>query len=183
MSMAIGGVMLAGSVVSAGAQELVSRPWQFGLVGGMTVPLGNLSQQSTTGWHAGALINLGVPLVPLGARIEATWYQMGTKSFGDGNSAKARIIAGTFDVTYTLATVPIVKPYLIGGVGAYNVKFDDTRFTTIGSNSQTRFGINAGAGLRVQLTGFSTFVEARWHDIFLTGQSRQMLPISVGISF
>jgi len=51
------------------------------------------------------------------------------------------------------------------------------------SNSQTKFGLNAGAGLRFQLTGFSTFIEARWHTIFTKGSNAQMVPISVGITF
>ncbi|HEU4586637.1 MAG TPA: hypothetical protein VFR95_12865, partial [Gemmatimonadaceae bacterium] len=49
--------------------------------------------------------------------------------------------------------------------------------------TQTKFGLNAGAGLRFQLTGFSTFVEARWHTIFTEGKNTQVIPISVGISF
>lgn len=183
VSVAAAGAVLGGSVTSARAQALISRPWQFGIVGGSTTPLGNLSDVATTGWHAGALINLGVPLVPVGARLEATWNQTGTKTFDDGTSSKVRIIAATFNATYTLVRVPIVKPYLIGGVGAYNVKFENTSLPRIGTNSQTRFGINAGAGFRVQLTGFAPFVEARWHDIFTTGRNQQMLPISIGISF
>lgn len=51
------------------------------------------------------------------------------------------------------------------------------------SNSQTKFGLNGGVGFRFQLTGFSTFVEARWHTIFTSGNNAQMVPISVGISF
>jgi hypothetical protein len=51
------------------------------------------------------------------------------------------------------------------------------------SNSQTKFGLNAGAGLRFQLTGFSTFIEARWHTIFTEGRNAQMVPITVGITF
>lgn len=180
---AVAGVVLGGWAMPAGAQALVSRPWQFGLIGGSTIPLGNLSDVATTGWHAGALLSLGVPLVPLGARIEATWNQTGTKTFVDGTSAKARVIAATFNMTYTLVKVPVVKPYLIGGVGGYNVKFENSYLPQIGSNSETRFGVNAGAGLRVQLAGFAPFVEARWHEIFTTGRNQQMLPISIGISF
>ena len=50
-------------------------------------------------------------------------------------------------------------------------------------NTQTKFGLNAGAGLRFQLTGFSTFIEARWHTIFTEGKNAQVVPISVGITF
>ena len=186
MTAAVAGAVLVGWSVGAGAQALVSSPVQFGIVGGTTVPVGNLDDIATSGWHAGVLMNIGLPLVPLGFRVDGVWHETGTKTFGDGNSAKARIIAGTLDATYALGAVPILKPYLIGGVGVYNVKFTNTAVPHIGSGdseSETRFGINAGIGLRVQLTGFSTFIEARWHDIFTTGNSQQMIPLSVGITF
>ena len=55
--------------------------------------------------------------------------------------------------------------------------------STDASRSQTKFGLNAGAGLRFQLTGFSTFIEARWHTAFTGGEHTQFVPISVGITF
>lgn len=172
--------------VPASAQ-LASSPARFGIVGGGTFPLGNLSDIASSGWHAGALVDLGLPLVPLGFRVEGAWHQLGTKTFTENtpggaftSTEKARVIAVTLNATYALGPQPLIKPYIIGGVGGYNVRFEPSDRDAF---SETRFGINLGAGLRVQLTGFSTFAEIRWHDIFTTGSSTQMLPISVGVTF
>lgn len=170
------------TVAVPASAQLASSPARFGIVGGGTVPLGNLSDIASSGWHAGALVDLGLPLVPLGFRVEGAWHQLGTKDTPNGisPSEKARVIAVTLNATYAFGPQPLIKPYIIGGVGGYNVKFEPS---DAASFSETRFGINLGAGLRVQLTGFSTFAEIRWHDIFTTGSSTQMLPISVGVTF
>ncbi len=177
----IAAVMSLAFAVPVSAQ-LASSPARFGLVGGGTFPVGNLSDFTSSGWHAGALVDLGLPLVPLGFRVEGTWHQLGSKDTPNGisPSEKARVVAVTLNATYAFGPQPLIKPYIIGGVGGYNVKFEPS---DADSFSETRFGINLGAGLRVQLTGFSTFAEIRWHDIFTTGSSVQMLPISVGVTF
>lgn len=188
---------MLGSVIAAvtslafavpASAQLASSPMRFGIVGGETFPVGNMSDIASSGWHAGALVDLGLPLVPLGFRVEGAWHQLGSKDVfmpdGAGGSTtakeKTRVIAVTLNATYAFGPQPIIKPYIIGGVGGYNVRFEQG---TLNPFSETRFGINLGAGLKVQLTGFSTFIEARWHDIFTTGTSEQMLPISVGVTF
>lgn len=170
------------TVAVPASAQLASSPARFGIVGGGTFPIGNLSDVSSSGWHAGALVDLGLPLVPLGFRVEGAWHQLGSKELGGliPESEKARVIAVTLNATYAFGPQPLVKPYIIGGVGGYNVRFEPSGADSF---SETRFGINLGAGLRVQLTGFATFAEIRWHDIFTTGSSVQMLPISVGVTF
>jgi hypothetical protein len=208
------GIILAAGSAPLSAQVIVSRPVRFGLAGGATVPVSDMSDVSKTGWHAGALLDIGVPLFPLGFRIDAMWNQLGKKDTPFG-TVKNRIIDGTANAVYSFGAMSPTKFYLIGGVGVYNMKTEvegsalalgdlsaqqashgtpgisrqiaPPSFQTIeggdASNSQTKFGLNAGAGLRFQLTGFSTFIEARWHTIFTNGSNAQMVPISVGFTF
>jgi opacity protein-like surface antigen len=211
--MACTALFVVGAPLSA--QVMVSRPVRFGVMGGATVPVSDMSNISKTGWHAGALVEAGVPLFPWGLRLDATWNQLGEKDIG-GATVKNRIIDGTLDVTYSFGGLSTTKFYLIGGLGVYNMKTDvdvtslnvpddllaqltqsdepgsarriappSRQIIDFGneSDSQTKFGLNAGAGFRFQLTGFSTFVEARWHTIFTEGSNAQMVPISVGITF
>ncbi|HEY9478846.1 MAG TPA: outer membrane beta-barrel protein [Gemmatimonadaceae bacterium] len=211
---AIAAVILAAGSAPLSAQVMVSRPVRFGIAGGATLPVSDLSDVSKTGWHAGALLDIGVPLFPLGFRIDGMWNQLGEKDTQFG-TIKNRIIDGTANAVYSFGGLSTTKLYLIGGVGVYNMKtelenatvpvFDlssreasrsapalsrqiaPPSFQVIetgdDSNSQTKFGLNAGAGLRFQLTGFSTFIEARWHTIFTEGRNAQMVPITVGITF
>jgi len=210
---AIAGVILAAGSVPLSAQVVVSKPVRFGIAGGATVPVSDISDFSKTGWHAGALVEAGVPLFPWGLRIDAMWNQLGKKETDIG-TVKNRIIDGTVNATYSFGGLSTTKFYLIGGLGIYNMKTEVTDMPIVfaaseqearadaprvarqiapptgqtgefdeAENTQTKFGLNAGAGLRFQLTGFSTFIEARWHTIFTEGKNAQMVPISVGITF
>ena len=211
---AVAGLIFAAGSAPLSAQVVVSRPVRFGVMGGATVPVSDMSDISKTGWNAGALLEAGVPLFPWGLRIDAMWNQLGKKDTEFG-SVKNRIIDGTVNATYSFGGLSTTKFYLIGGLGVYNLKTeiesDGQGLTPLSaqgvqraapgisrqiappslqvvdfgndSNSQTKFGLNAGAGLRFQLTGFSTFIEARWHTIFTEGRNAQMVPITVGITF
>jgi opacity protein-like surface antigen len=186
-----------GLIVSAGAapisaQAIVSSPVRFGIMGGATVPLSDLSDFNKTGWNAGALVTIGVPLVPVSFRIDGQWQQMQAKS-GVPFPADLRIIDGTANVVYTFGAALPTKFYLIGGLGVYNERFKDP--DTDISASGTKFGLNAGVGFKFQLTGFATFIEARYHNVIhgtdvgggdASGgdvRSLQFIPITVGITF
>ena len=182
-SVVAAGVMLTAGGRSAAAQ-MVASPVRFGITGGAAIPVGNLSDFVKSGWTAGALLDIGLPLVPVGFRIDGTWTQFSDKDLPGGGTGKERIIAGTADLVYALNSLAMTKFYLIGGIGVYNVKAERTDLILgSGTATDTKFGINAGAGVRVQLTGFSTFVEARWHDVFTQGSDPKMVPITVGITF
>jgi opacity protein-like surface antigen len=190
ISVAAAAAMLLASHAPLAAQMLTS-PFRFGITGGATLPVGNLSDRSNTGWNAGALLDVGLPLVPIGFRLDVTWQQLDTKRFAvgaaelpSGGEIKNRFIAGTFNALYTFNSMAPTKFYLIGGVGGYNWREEVAPLALpSATHSETKFGINAGAGFRFQLTGFSTFIEARWHDVFTTGPSSQFFPINVGITF
>jgi opacity protein-like surface antigen len=188
MISAAAAAMLVAASAPLGAQVLAS-PFRFGITGGATVPVGNLGDRSNTGWNAGGLLDVGLPFFPISFRLDVTWQQLGTKTLPNLSQFKNRFIAGTANVLYTFNPMAPTKFYLIGGIGGYNHRVEATPPPAPGgggpttTNSETKFGINAGAGLRFQFTGFSTFVEARWHDVFTTGPSSQFFPINVGITF
>lgn len=213
---AVAAVMSITMSVPLSAQVALSRPVRFGVAGGATVPVSSTSDVSETGWHAGALLDIGVPLFPWGLRVDAMWNQLGEKDTQFGTE-KNRIIDGTLNATYSFGGLSVTKFYLIGGLGVYNMKTEVENVPLLiapadlstqqsqraspriarqiappmgqigefsdNEDTQTKFGLNAGAGLRFQLTGFSTFVEARWHTIFTEGKNTQVIPISVGITF
>ncbi|MGH7647233.1 MAG: outer membrane beta-barrel protein [Gemmatimonadaceae bacterium] len=178
------GLMLAGAAVP---QAQIASPVGFGVVGGTTSPSGNLKDVTSSGWHAGAFVELKLPVVPIGFRLEGAWHELGSKN---GMSDSPRILAGTLNVTYTVLPLPVIKPYLIGGVGEYNVRsLQDPAPLGLsgapnpGEITRSAFGINVGAGVRLQLPGFAAFVEARWHDIHTSGTNARMVPVSIGLRF
>jgi hypothetical protein len=172
---------------TAAAQELGS-PITFGVVAGVSVPLGDFSDFAETGWHAGALVQWDTPTYPLGIRLEGVYHAFGDKgavqTLNQGqqtSGADPNIIVGTLNGVWMFPmTQPYaVRPYLIGGGGIYNKRCN-------GCDSQTKFGLNGGAGITVPLSGFSTIIEARFHIIFDSeaGSSNStFIPISVGLLF
>ncbi|MEP7065024.1 MAG: outer membrane beta-barrel protein [Gemmatimonadota bacterium] len=194
---AVLGVILSAAAAPVSAQAIIGSPVRFGIMGGATIPLSDLSDEAKTGWNAGALLTIGVPLVPVSFRIDGQWHQMNGKNFstpGGGSSRfpDFRIIDGTANVVYTFGAALPTKFYVIGGIGAYNERVHDPDLDV--SASSTKFGLNAGVGVKFQLTGFSTFIEARYHNVIhgteigdtgsgTSAKSLQFLPISVGITF
>lgn len=85
---------------------------------------------------------------------------------------------------YSVNSASMVKPYLLGGVGMYNSKATIDLGSTGGSTpSSTDLGIQVGGGLRFQLSGFSTFLEAKYVNVFTDGSSTNWLPITFGVRF
>jgi opacity protein-like surface antigen len=190
ISAAVLGLVLSAAAAPVTAQAIVSSPVRFGLMGGATVPLSDFKTFNKTGWNAGALVTIGVPLVPVSFRVDGQWHQLDAKNIeGAGDS---RIIDGTANVVYTFGAALPTKFYLIGGAGVYNVRFTDPNDSDV-HPSGTKFGLNAGVGFKFQLTGFATFIEARYHNVFKgtvvgdvntdNAKSLQFVPISVGITF
>ena len=194
------------------AQEMISSPVRYGITGGATVPVGDYKDVSSAGWNAGALVELGFPIVPLSFRFDAVWHQLGDKHDDFGDTFKSRVISGDLNAIYTFAPANPTKFYLIGGLGLYNFRNQltaplnvpatgvlaagdrvlaqsGTTPTQTFSASSTKFGVNAGAGVRFQFNTFSMFVESRFHNIFgVHGASgsngnTQMIPITVGVVF
>ena len=90
---------------------------------------------------------------------------------------KAKFASVTGNVVVAMPAVGI-KPYAIGGLGFYHVSSSVT-----GTTASNDFGFNVGAGINVPLTGFATFVEARYNRVSESGGSASFVPITFGVMF
>ena len=125
------------------------------------------------GYNATVGIGIIPPLAPLGLRVEGMFNSFAFKSaLLDGESN--RVMGVTANGTFAFAP----QIYGIAGIGMYNSKA-----SVSGSSSNTDFGFNVGAGVNIPLTGFGTFVEARFHHVAMDGGNFQFIPITVGIRF
>lgn len=177
-------LLLAFAVTAtAKAQEpnMVTSPFTFGVFGGAAFPFGDLKDGANTGFNVGGLLGIVTPY-PLGLRLDVDYTRFGKEeqSFSDGPgtlltvSAEPSIISGTLNAVFLVPVSPTttVRPYFIGGAGAYNarpnIECSGTLCDAIGDideDSRTKFGLNAGGGLDFRLAGFATFLEARWNWI------------------
>ena len=143
-------------------------PVSFGIAGGPT-----FSQEANeVGYHAGALIDISLPLLPVGFRVDGFINQF------DFAGGKTRIFDVTANVVYAPLPTPIAKPYFIGGVGFYS-----TRITDSPRLGQDDIGVNGGAGVKFNFIALKLFLDARYHHVFGDGEATSFIPVTIGIMF
>ena len=165
----------------------------FGITAGASVPLSSFGDGVNTGYHVGGLVNIGIPLSPIGFRGEVGWNRF---DLSDNNiSGNVRMINGALNFVMAPSTIMTAKPYFIAGVGAYNVKtsIDQGAIATPGGlfdpsgneNSSTRLGFNGGIGLAFGLGSVGTLLEARYVTVNGANGSGSLsfVPVSFGITF
>jgi hypothetical protein len=167
----------AGAAAPARAQGLVS----LGIAAGATVPTSSTGDGQETGFHATLALGSQPPLLPIGFRAEATYNQFTAKNDGVFTSffpnADLRVVSVTGNVLLSPPSM-LARPYVIGGLGYYNVAFKDSPLDTEG-----KFGFNAGVGAKFALTGFSTYAEVRYHRVNRDGGNIAYIPVTFGIMF
>jgi hypothetical protein len=159
----------------------------FGVAAGLSAPTGDFGKSFSSGYHVTGLVNVSAPLAPVGFRGEVTFNQFGVKSgTGAPSDLKANILAGTANAV--VSTPGMMGFYGIGGLGIYHNSSSCSACS--GSPTSNKIGFNAGAGFKFGLSGFSAFVEARYHTFSadkdpVTGTTPKLswIPVSFGVTF
>lgn len=164
---------LAVAVLMLGAGRLSAQQIMVG--GGLLMPMGDYKTADKMGFIGQA--GVGFPAGPIGIRIEGDYGQTSHKNGVGGNS---KIIGGFGAAVYHFKTPASVTPYVLGGVGMYNVKVDVTGFP---SASETKFAFGIGAGVEMKMTAMSLYLEAKYMNIATSGSATTFIPITVGLRF
>ncbi|MDB4879312.1 MAG: hypothetical protein JWL60_758 [Gemmatimonadetes bacterium] len=170
-------VLLAGALAAVPAAASAQISTSFGVSGGLSMPQSDLKDIAESGYNVGAHLNVGMPLLPVGLRIEGAYNSFNAKS-ALSSTGKANILSGTVN-----ATLGLGFPYVIGGIGMYQRKFTERN---VADDTETAAGVNGGVGIRFPLGVMSTFVEARYHMMLgdePKGANLKFIPITFGISF
>jgi opacity protein-like surface antigen len=173
-----------------------SRAVQFGFGGGAIVPRNNTNVQEILAGATGQAFLLvrmapGFPSLRVGAdfsRMKFGKPQQGLVGVPDGSTRTQ--LGGIASLRFDLLPGP-VKPYLMGGVGAFNIRDAITNIAQTGTTSvsSTKFGIDGGGGVSFQMGRVSGFVETRIQNVYTksTGvidtKSIQAFPITFGLMF
>jgi len=102
---------------------------------------------------------------------------------------RVNILSASVNGKLTLLPLPIISPYVTGGIGLARISADAAEVsfqgmpsaTYPGFASETNTAINIGAGIDLSLF-LDLFVEARYTWILADGGSSSYVPISIGIS-
>jgi opacity protein-like surface antigen len=187
-----GALLIAATAQAQGSGSTSGRPFKLGGALGATVPLGDFSDGADLGFHLGGLIEYKPQSFPVNLRGEITYHRNGLKSdFFSGQNPAIGNVDGNFSMISFIgnALIPFgdaastARPYAIGGIGLYRTKASASFGGLDVSDTQTKFGINVGGGFSFNLSGFDTFVEARFHSVFTEGSNTNFIPLSFGFRF
>lgn len=170
LALASVGVTVLASTSSAQSAKAVS----LGISGGAAIPTGDFADVYKTGFNGTVSLGINSVGTPVGIRVDGMFNQFSEKD--DFDRPDYRILGATVNLVYALPGTGI-RPYLIGGGGYYGQKPDVT-----GAKSVNDFGLNGGLGASFPLSGFNTFIEARYHHI-MSEVATQFIPVTFGISF
>jgi len=148
----------------------------FGVAGGLLMPMGDYGDVDKLGFTAGIGASFGLGSAPVRIRVEGSYGQ----TSHDGIGGNSKIMGGMVSLVYPFQMEGSVKPYVLGGLGYYNVKVEVTGF---GSADESKVGFGGGAGLMFGMGSADLFVEGRFMSISTTGSSTTFAPIIVGIRF
>jgi hypothetical protein len=178
--------VLSGAALAAviGTTPAMAQGAEFSLGGGVSLPLGDFGDASSTGWHGLAAVSFAPSDFPLGFQIDGMYQRFGVDDLGGADvDINTQIIQGTVNAIYKFKTSEEsqFRPYLIGGVGLYNSKPTGDDVPDGFDESQTDFGINGGAGFDIKLGSIGAFVEGRFHNVFADPDNVNFIPITAGI--
>jgi opacity protein-like surface antigen len=199
------------AVTCVAAQAQVTGPVRFGIGIGTSIPTGQFGDRVNTGYLMDGHVIHHFAGTPLGIRADLAYSHYGfTTSYLDrfqfADAGGASIWSGTLDLTLNLALIGAMRPYLIGGGGVYRrhisveravgqgvisvfdpfFGFTDEVFTeqaTIRSRTQTKLGLNGGAGVRFLLGPVRTYVEVQYDNAYTDTRNTGFVPITFGFEW
>ena len=161
------------------AAAQVGPTYSIGANAGLVVPISELSNRTSSGYTVGLTIGMHQPLVPLAFRVEGTFTEL---PWSGNSDISHRIYGISVDGLLNLGTASTNGGlYLTGGVGEFGWR-DTGGGIFVNQGTTWDFGLNAGLGYYLPLTGFTVNFEARYRNIF-SSASQSMFPITVGVTF
>jgi opacity protein-like surface antigen len=146
----------------------------FNIAAGYSLPTGDFSDFNDAGFSLIGGLGFGATGTPIRFRAEAFYNQFNHKSPSNATS-RAGGFTGNAVYDFAVSRGTPFTPYAIGGIGMYGTRiFDDV-------DSQWNVGWNLGLGLRFPLTGFSVYLEGRYHSVSSADVS--FAPIVFGVTF
>jgi hypothetical protein len=146
-----------------------------GLALGFTPPIGSLAKTASVGFSVSGFANIPLRRPSLFVRGELMYSELGYRYHIQGHTYA---VAATTNLLYTGWGSSRIKPYILGGIGAYN----NTGTYLRDQRSVVNFGVNGGLGVEKKLGSYSLLLETRYHRVF-RDVAMEFVPITVGVRF
>lgn len=193
-------VLAAGATAGAqstdglrGAAPAAPRPMRLTveLRAGPTVPVGDYQQTLSLGMDAALLAELRPWASPVRLRGEVGGARFALQNDGFAElSGHLDYLSGVASVVHPFPRAgggPV--PYLLGGVGGYYLRGEET--VDLGEQGRVtsrrdpvlRPGLSAGAGVQLSAGRVSATLEARVQHVLATGADLTVVPITLGLKF
>ena len=175
-----GAGIFALTISSTALSQDTTSPFSFGVSGGASIPTGDLSGTDgvKTGFNVGAQVGLRQPGWPVGLRADGQWNRFKPKN--ESEDFNLDITSVSLDIVFMPSgSTSLLRPYFLVGPSYFHNSVGASGL----SISTNEWGFNGGVGVEYLLTGFSTFLEARYNWIHKDGGSNSIIPISIGIKF
>lgn len=186
LSLALG---MTASVAFAQAGLPISpkRLVSFGVGGGMSVPVNDAGDAFKSGVNAQGFVRFNLPKLPVVPRIDLGYSRFDFDESQLGLPGTGQILSGLANMQVFLLPVGPIRPYVVGGVGAYDFK-TETEGTSGVSQNDLRFGINGGAGVVLKLGMVSAYIEGRVDNVYteqglIDTKQVQVVPVTFGVVF
>ena len=166
-----------------------NRRVTFGIGGGVSVPVSDAKDAFKNGVNGQGF--LGFNLGFLRPRLDFTFSSFDFDDAKVATPGTGQIMAGLANLQMYLIQSGPIRPYIVAGVGAYNIKTetDATALLEATESSDTKFGVNGGAGLVIRLgSAVSLYAEGRVDNVytdkgFIDTDQIQVVPVSFGLVF
>ena len=174
--------------LAASAQVgLAKRFVTFGVGGGMSVPVTDAGDFYKNGFNVQGFARLNTPKLPIMPRFDLNYSRYDLQDVQLAVPGTGQLLSGLANVQVSVLPLGPVQPYIIAGLGAYNLK-TETEGLTPTSVSETNFGINGGAGVALRLGVINGFVEGRIDNVFtekgaIDASQVQFVPVTFGLTF
>jgi hypothetical protein len=178
---AVAALLFAATTASAQGS---SSSYSIGANAGLVIPVSDLADVTSSGYTIAATLGMHQSLAPISFRVEGSFTELPWKD-NIARGAKHRIYGFALDGMYNLGTASANGGlYLTGGLGYFGAKDSDvqTPFGSLEGSTDWNFGLNAGLGYYLPLSGFTVYFEGRYRNIF-SNTNQVMFPITVGVAF
>lgn len=171
------------TLVTAGGLNAQTRTTYF-VSGGLAAPLNSGFKSSyKTGWNLQGGLQFGGPTWPVAIRLDGLYGQNSLKNPPAGTSGKLKLTAGTANAVFEVKAPGKITPYVLGGLGLSQLKYDSTAASITTTVSTTRFLLDGGLGVKAGLSMLDLGVEGRVFSILTSGSSTTFVTLNLVVGF